>query len=394
LPFLNLSGDSEQQCFSDGITEDIITELSRFRTLFVIARTSSFQYRAGDFDATRIGRELGVRYLVEGSIRRLGDRARISVQLVETSAGSHLWADRYDVDAGEMVTVQDDIVRAIATTLGDRIDAAGRERALRLSPEALSASDHLLRSEAYLLNFTKEDNAEARRLTQGALELDPKSADAHVQLAWTYCMDRLFGWTEDCAEALDTARALARRAVLLDAAHCRARSLLGFIHTYSREYEEAGAQLRTAIALNPNDVEARGIYGAHLVAVGETEAALEQFAIAKRDNPFEVDWIIVCRGAALFTARHYDEAIGTLMQVHNPTNESRLWLAASYAAAGRFAEANATLEEFLTVAERTMPRFPGRRLEDWKPHLRGFMEYRDQAAFDHLFAALRTAGLQ
>jgi adenylate cyclase len=288
--------------------------------------------------------------------------------------------------------MQDDIVRAIATTLGDRIGAAGRERAMRLSPDALSAHDHVLRSEAHLIRFTREENAEARRLALKALALDPQSAEAHAQVGWTHCMDHLFGWVEE--RDLGVPLALGQRAVLLDPADCRARMLLGFVHTFRREYDEAQAQLRTAIALNPNDVETRGFYGVYLISVGDAEAALEQFAIAKRNNPFDVDWMIVCRGIALFTARRYDEAIETLMQAHNPTYELRCWLAASYAAAGRLTEARATLQEFLAAAERDMARFPGRGLEDWKPDLHRLMEYRDPQAFEHLCAALRAAGLE
>ncbi len=261
LPFVNLSGDPEQQYFSDGITEDIITELSRFRTLFVIARNSSFRYGGGARDVIGIGRELGVRYLAEGSVRRIGDRLRISAQLIDAATGNHLWAEHYDRDAADILAVQDDIVRAIATTLGYRVEAAGRERALRLSPEALSAHDHVLRSEALLLRFAKDDNAEARRLAEKAVELDPKSALAHAQLGWAHFMDYICGWVEDRARALDAAFAAARRAVLLDEADCRARWLLGNVHIYRREYDEARAHLRKAIALNPNDVEARGIYG-------------------------------------------------------------------------------------------------------------------------------------
>jgi len=392
LPFDNLGGDPAQQYFSDGITQDIIVELSRFRTLFVIARNSSFRYRGGA-DVTRVGRELGVRYLVEGSVRRIGDRIRISAQLVDAATGSNLWADNYDRDALEILRVQDDIVRAIVTTLGDRIEAAGRERALRLSPDALSAYDHVLRSDAHLASFTREGNAEARRLALKAIALDPQSADAHAQAGWTHCMDYLFGWVEGREETLGTALALGQRAVLLDGADCRARTLLGFVHTCRRDYDEARAQLRAAVALNPNNVEAHGIYGVHLVAVGDTDAALEQFGIAKRNNPFEVDWVIVCRGIALFTARRYDEAIETLKQAHNPTYEWRCWLAASYAAAGRRTEARAMLQEFLAVAKRDMARFPGYSLDDWKPDLRRFIEYRDPRDFDHLFAALHAAGL-
>jgi len=394
LPFTNMSGDPEQQYFSDGITDDIITELSRFRTLFVIARNSSFQYRGGALDMVRIGRDLGVRYLCEGSVRRIGERVRVAAQLIEAASGTHLWGENFDRDAADILTVQDDIVRAIATTLGYRVEAAGRERALRLSPQALSAYDLMLRSEALMLRHGKADNAEAQRLAKQAVELDPKSALAHAQLGWTYCLDRIFGWAEESGEPLATALALAQRAVLLDETDCRARWLLGHVHVFRREYDEARAHLQTAIALNPNDVEAHGVYGIYLYAVGETVAALEQFDIARRHNPFEFNWIILCRGVALFTARRYDEAVATLKQVHNPTNEVRLWLAASYAGAGCVPEAQATLAEFLAVAERDMAQFPGRKLADWRLHLHRFVEYRDLREFDHLAAALQAAGLE
>lgn len=392
LPFGNLSGDPAQQYFSDGITEDIVTELSRFRTLFVIAPNSSFQYR-GTADATRIGRELGVRYLADGSVRRAGDRLRISARLIDAASGAHVWADHFDRDAADILAVQDDIARAIATTLGYRVEAAGRERALRLSPEALSAYDLVLRSEALFFRFTRQDNAEARRLAERAVALDPRSALAHAQLGWTHCLDYVSSWVEDRAAALAAAYAMAQRAVLLDEDDCRARWLLGNMHIYRREFDEARAQLRKAIALNPNDVEARAIYGFLLIALGETDAALEQFDIARKQNPFEFNWVTWYRGIALFTARRYEEAIAVLKQVHNPNNETRFWLTASYAAAGQVAEARATLDQFLQRAQQEMARFPGRTLADWDPQIHAAIEYRDPAAFEHLRAALRTAGL-
>jgi TolB-like protein len=393
LPFSNLSGDPAQQYFSDGITEDIVTELSRFRTLFVIAPNSSFQYRGNAPDATVIGRELGVRYLADGSVRRAGDRLRISARLIDATSGAHVWADHFDRDAADILAVQDDIARAIATTLGYRVEAAGRERALRFSPGALSAYDLVQRSEALFLRFTRQDNTEARSLAERAVALDPKSTLAHTQLGWTHCLDYISSWVEDREASLASAFAMAQRAVLLDEDDCRARWLLGNMHIYRREFDEARAQLRKAIALNPNDVEARAIYGFLLIAVGEADAALEQFDIAKKQNPFEFNWVTWYRGIALFTARRYEDAIAMLKQVHNPNNETRFWLTASYAAAGHIAEARATLDEFLARAQQEMAVFPGRSLADWEPQIHAAIEYRDPAEFEHLRAALRTAGL-
>jgi TolB-like protein/Flp pilus assembly protein TadD len=393
LPFDNLSDDPGQQYFSDGITDDIITELSRFRTLFVIARHSSFQYRSSRLAGSQIGQELGVRYLADGSVRRIGDRIRVTARLMEAGTGATLWADRFDRAAGDIIAVQDDIVQAIATTLGYRIEAAGRERALHLRPDALTAYDLVLRSEGLFFRFTREDNAEARRLAEQAVALDTRSSLAHTQLGWTHCLDFVSSWVADRAAALDAAFNAARRAVVLDDADCRARWLLGKVHIYRREFTEARAQLRRAIALNPNDVEARGIYGFLLIAVGEIDAALEQFDIARRQNPFEFDWMIWYRGIALFTARRYDEAIATLKQVGHASNEVRFWLAACYGAAGHREEARAALDAFLAVAERQMAGFPGRSLAAWAPHFHGPIEYRDEAEFDHLHMALRAAGM-
>jgi tetratricopeptide (TPR) repeat protein len=212
-------------------------------------------------------------------------------------------------------------------------------------------------------------------------QLDPKSrCAANGHTSWTVC-----GWkTAKRRRGLCRQRASANGILPLALITC----------IYRREYDEACAHLRKAIALNPNDVEARGIYAFYLTAIGEVEAALEQFDIAKRHNPFEFNWVIWYRGIALFTARRYDEAIAVLKQVHNPNNEVRFWLAANYAGAGRLPEARAALAEFLAEAEREMPDFPGRDLEPWKPYLHRAIEYRDPAEFDHLFGALQAAGLR
>ena len=394
LPFVNLSNDPDQQYFSDGITQDVIIELSRFQTLFILARSASFGFQGSGLDAVAAGKQLGVRYLAQGSVRRIADRIRISAQLIDAQAGNQLWAENYDRQAGDILVVQDEIVRAIATTLGYRVEAASQERVLRLSPDELTAHDLALRANYHHLRQTKKDNIESRRLAQRAVALDPSNAEALIQLGWTYCLDHLFGWTDDRKQALENATALARRSVAADERDCRARTLLGFAHLFQREFEEARAQLRAAIALNQNDEEAHGIYGVILTAVGEHDAALEQFATARRYNPFEYTWVTACRGVALFSARRYQDAIDTLIQLPEPNNEVRCWLAASYAKAGRLDEARATLAKFLAEAEGDMADFPGRSLARWKPHLRGFMEYRDACDSEHLFDALAAAGLE
>jgi len=393
LPFENLSGDPEHRYFSDGITADIIIELSRFRSLFVIARNSSFQYRDQAIDIKRVGRELGVQYVVEGSVRREGRRVRIGAQLIDAGTGNHVWAQRYDRDMEDIFAVQEDVAQSIAATVGGRVEAAGRDQALRPTPSALRAYDLLLRAKALMLTYTKTNNEQARICVEHAVALDPSSARAYAQLAWCQWLDCTACWTEDREKALANAYESARRGVDLDESDSFTRWQLGLVHLFRREYDEARLELETAIEMNPNDSEARGIYGLFLSAVGKANVAIEQFDIAKRHNPFDFSWTPWVRGVSYFTAYRYEEAIATLKQVRDPINEVRGWLAASYAQAGYLREARATLEEFLRVARHDMAAFPGSRLRDWESYWHGAMEYRDQKDFDHLFAALRKAGL-
>ena len=393
LPFTNMSGDPEQQYFSDGITEDIITDLSRFHALFVIARNSSFQYRDKAIDVKRVGRELGVQYVVEGSVRRVGSRVRITAQLIDAKTGNHLWAQRYDRDMEDIFAVQEEVAQSVAATVSGRVEAAGRDQALRLSSSALKAYDLVLRAKALMLTYTKANNEQARVCAENAVALDPSNARAYAQLAWCQWLNCMACWTEDREEALAKAYEFAQRAVDLDESDSFTRWQLGLVHLFRREYDEARLELEKAIEMNPNDSEARGIYGLFLSAVGKADVAIEQFDIAKRHNPFDFTWTPWVKGIAYFTAHRYEEAIAVLKEVRDPIiNEVRGWLLASYAHAGLLTEARAMLEEFLRVAEHDMAVFPGRRLKNWESYWHGAMEYRDQKDFDHLFAALRKAG--
>ena len=394
LPFENLSGDPEQRYFSDGITEDIIIELSRFHSLFVIARNSSFAFRNKSLKIQDIARELGVVYVVEGSVRRAADRVRITAQLVDARTGNHLWAERYDRDLCDIFALQDEVARSVASTVSGRVEAVGRDLAVRLSPAGLRAYDLVLRAKALIQKYTKADNAQALACSERAVELDPTSARACTHSAWCHFINYMACWTAERDHALAKAYELAQRAVVLDEVDSFGHSILGLIHVFRREYEEARAEVERAIDLNPNDPEARRRYGDFLATTGKADAAIEQIDLAKRLNPFDTRWVAWVRGAFCFTARRYNEAIATLKQARDPINEVRGWLAASYAHAGRLEEARAMLEEFLRVAETDMAIFPGRKLRDWEPYWHGALEYQDQKDFDHLFDALRKAGLQ
>ena len=393
LPFTNMSGDSGQEYFSDGITEDIITELSRFRSLFVIARNSSFTFKGKAMKVQDIARELGVAYVVEGSVRRSGERVRISAQLIDADTGNHLWAERYDRDMRDIFALQDEVAQSVASTVSGRVEAAGRERAVRLSPVALKAYDLVLKAKGLMPHYTRTDNEQALACAQRAVELDPGSATAYAQLAWCHFYSYMACWVTDRDAALLKAYKLAQRAVELDETDSFVHAILGIMKLFRREFDEARSEAKRAIDLNPSDWVARRYYGMLLAATGDPEAGIEQLELGRRLNPFDTRWVPWDLGIIYFTAHRYDEAIAALRQVRDPINEVRGWLAASYAQAGRLEEARATLEEFLRVAKTDMAVFPGRRLKDWEAYWHGAFEYQDQKDFDHLFDALRKAGM-
>jgi TolB-like protein/Flp pilus assembly protein TadD len=393
LPFTNMSGDPEQEYFSDGITEDIITELSRFRDLFVIARNSSFQYRDKAVDTRRVGRELGVQFIVDGSVRKSGDRLRINAQLIDALSSNQLWAERYDRDCVDVFAVQEELAHAIAATVGSGVELAGRDRAMRLNPASLAAYDLVLRAKALFLKFTRTDVEKARALAMRAIEIDPANARAHSMCASCCFIISMAHWTGEREQLHEEAFRYARRAVALDEFDNHARFYLGFMHCYRREYEDARIHFEKALASNPNDAEARMFYANYLVCIGQPDAAIEQLALAKRQNPFDPYRIAWGDGCAFYTARRYRDAIAAFSQISEPFNEIRGWLAASYAQEGRLTEAKAILDEFLRVAKHDMAVYPGDRLKDWEAYWHAAIEYRDQQDFDHLLDGLRKAGL-
>jgi TolB-like protein/DNA-binding SARP family transcriptional activator len=393
LPFENLSGDPEQQYFADGITEDIIIELARFRSLIVIARNSSFAFKGRPLKVQDVARELAVAYIVEGSIRRAGERIRINAQLVDAATGSHMWAERYDRDMSDIFAVQDEVTRSVASRVSGRVEAAGRDRVERLSPSALRAYDLILRAKALTLRYTRTYNAEALDSAERAVLLDPGSARAHAHAAWCHFYNYMACWTLDRESALAKSYELAHRAVELDETDSFTHTMLGIVQIFRREYEEAESEIVKAIDLNPSDAVARRYYALFLAATGRAEAGIEQIELGRRLNPFDTRWVPWDKGIVCFTARRYDEAIAALRQARDPINEVRGWLAASYAQAGRLEEARTTLEEFLRIAESDMAAFPGRRLKDWEAYWHGAFEYRDREDLDHLFDGLRKAGL-
>jgi tetratricopeptide (TPR) repeat protein len=272
------------------------------------------------------------------------------------------------------------------------VEVAGRDRIERLSPTALRAYDLVLRARALTLKYSRADNQQALACAERAMQLDPTSAAAHAHAAWCHFYNYMAFWS-DPKLSLAKAYEVIQRAVILDEADSFAHTIMGSVQWFRRDFDQARTEYLEGIERNPNDFLARRFYGMFLAATGNPEAGLEQINLGKRLNPFDTKWAPWNRGIACFTARRYDEAIAALKQVRNPINEVRAWLAASYAQAGRLDEAKAALDEFMRVARSDMVVFPGKTLKDWEPYWHAMFEYQDQKDFDHLYEALRKAGM-
>ncbi len=394
LPFTNMSGDPEQEYFSDGITEDIITELSRFRELLVIARHSVFAYKGKAAKVQDIARDLGVAYVVEGSVRKAGNRVRVTAQLIEAAGGNHLWAERYDRELKDVFQVQDEITRTIAGTVSGRLDLVGQQRALRLTGAGLKSYDLALKGKALCLLYTKEDNVRARELLEQALALDPGNTQALIWLAETHLVEANERWVADFRRAFEQALETIRQAVRSDETNSTAHAMLGEWLIHLQDYDHAEFQIRKGLELNPNDFHVRTSLGLYLAATGEPERALEEFDLARILNPIDPSWVPFYRGIASFTARHYHAAIAEFRQTREPIDELFGWLAASYALNGQTDKAREAMDEYLRRAERNMAVFPGRCLEDWRDYWQWIAAYKDTADLEHLLDGLRKAGLE
>jgi adenylate cyclase len=352
LPFQNMSGDPEQEYFSDGMTEDLITDLSKVSGLFVIARNSSFAYKGRSVKVQEIGRDLGVRFVLEGSVRKSGNRVRITAQLIDAGSGGHLWAERFDRDLTDIFSTQDEVVAKIVGTLAVTLTRGEEQRLRRHGTGNVEAYESWLRAREFLTRGTRESVAQAQVMYRRAIEIDLNFARPHAGLALAAISDYVSDWAPDPAQALDEAERWARRAVELSDQEPVSHLALGAVLLWRRDQEGALAESRRMMALDPNFAQGYSATGLALMYAGRAAEALEPFAMAMRLDPLYPSMVLHFLAQANFSLGKYEIAAQQLVDriARTPgTDASRMLLASCYGHLGRAEDARAAWVELLKV---------------------------------------------
>jgi len=352
LPFKNLSGNPEQEYFSDGITNDIITDLSKFSELSVIASNTVFTYKDKAVKVKDVRRDLGVRYVLEGSVQKVVDKVRINAQLIDASTNHHLWAERYDRDLIDLFKLQDELVQTIVTKMAIRIDETERARTMRKDTDNLQAYDYLLRGWEYFYQNTREGNKDARLMFQRAIEIDSRYSSAYAALAWSYLNDFYYGWTMFPDKSLQRTHDLAKKALSMEESNALAHSALGSIYLRRRQYDLAMSELQRAIELNPNDTYSQRQLGSVMLYSGRIDEAIYWIESALRLNPNLSLGAFMLLGQAYYLSGRYEDAITILKKglAKNPDYMGHhLMLAAAYAQAGYTEEAKRSAAKVLRL---------------------------------------------
>ncbi|MEE8189609.1 MAG: BTAD domain-containing putative transcriptional regulator [Kiloniellales bacterium] len=393
LPFENLSSDPEQDYFAAGITENIIMGLTRFQALFVIAFKTSFKVRDEGGAGDEIGRRLGVRYVVEGSVRKGGDRIRVTAQLVDAQTGQRMWAERYDRDLGDLFAVQDEITNIVVATMAGRIEDADRRRVQGKRPEDMGIYDLVLRGRHCLNLYTQEGDMEARRHFEQALAREPDSATALAGLSVSYLHENWSGWAEAPGEALAKAFELARKAVALDEADSMARYAIANAYFYREEYELANLHIEKAVEINPNDYHTLCTKGWLMTFSGHLSEGIACSIAGKRLNPYAPDSCLMVIGIGEFMEKRYEAALTAFGEMRANDHFKLGCLAACYTLLGREREARAAAADLLEVLPDEFPGDSGQRIERWRQFWRRYFLFQNPQDREHFFSGLRQAGL-
>jgi TolB-like protein len=391
LPFSNVQADPEHEYFSDGMVEDIITALSRFKSLFVIARNSSFVYKGKAVDVKRVGRELGVRYIVEGSVRRTDSRLRVTTQLVDAATGYQLWTERYDRELEDIFAVQDEIARAIISALPGRLEDAGRYIAIRKPTSNITAYDLVLMGNERWRNLNRNGLAQARECFQRAAALDPNYARAHANITWTYVCEVFL--EVPTTITMDTALRSIETALDIDDDDAWSHGVFGQLLFLQRMDGRAEVHFHRALTLNPNDADVAAVYANILVYWGRWREALTSIETAKRLNPFPPNLYHWYHALALYSGREYELAIRVLQETRSLHCWSHGLVAACYAQMGLRDEARSEYKSFVKERHRELSEYgeapPADDLDLFRIRAQRYRNPRDR---EHLLDGLRNAG--
>jgi adenylate cyclase len=385
LPFANMSGDAEQEYFADGISEDIITALSKVSGLFVIARNSSFTFKGKAVHVVDVGKKLGVRFVLEGSVRKAGNRVRITAQLIDAASAGHIWAERFDRELTDIFAVQDEVTKEIVAALALNLTSSERQQLANETPYNPEAYDYFLRGRNCWWRGTKEASVEGKVMLQQAIERDPKIVPAYAFLAAMHTREYVNDWTSSPEGSLDSALKLARQAVALDENHAYAHWALGGYCLWTRRHDEAVREFEKAIALDPNFVLAHVLLALALHYVGRSAEAVGMFDRVFALDPYHPDVYLHFQAQTYFQLGRYERAAEILKRrlSGNPNSDiSRVLLAACYGHLGRAEDAGAQWQEALRVN-------PNYSLE----HRRNVLPYKNPSDFELLVNGLRKAGL-
>ena len=391
LAFDNLSGDPEQEYFSDGISEEIITRLARLTAMFVIARNSSFVYKGKAVDVRQVGRELGVRYVLEGSVRKAGSRIRVTAQLIDAATRNHMWAGSYDRELNDVFAIQDEITLAIVTELEVKLTEGESARIFARSTENVKALDYFLRGRKLMYRFEKESNVQARELYGEAIKLDASFGPAIANLGWTHMMDGAYGWSKDPALSFQRAEELARQAVAVDETQASPHALLSRVYLFKNQIDQAIAEGVRAMEVAPNNSLGASQLSHLLVFVGRPQEGLVLIKKALRLSPYPAKFQLYNAGDANYFTGRYDEAItwyGKFLKRQRYGRMARLcwqFLIASHIELGQTREARAEAQKFLEV-------HPDFTIAVAERDVRG-LPFKDYSFLDRHIELLRQAGL-
>jgi len=347
LPFANMSGDPEQEFFADGLTEDIITELSRFHELLVISRNSSFVYKGKAVKVQEVAREFDVDYVIEGSVRRVGERVRVTVQLIDAETDRHIWAERYDGELRDIFAIQDEMTRAIVATLPGRVEAARHDRAKRKPTDNMAAYECVLAAKLLHHRSNREDNAQAQLLLDRALALDANYAHAHAWKACVLGQSWVYGWCADRDATFQRVASELEIALALDDNDSDVHRILAALNLNRDDHDKAAYHQERALALNPNYDLVVVQQGELLTWLGRPEEGIDWIRKAMRLNPYHPERFWSHLGRAYYCAERYAEAAEAFSRITRPDHTHHAFLAASFAQMGNVAAAGAHAAEVL-----------------------------------------------